>query len=195
MVTCQVVPRDSFVAAQHMMHKDLHKWPQNLCKKTLQRWKLCACRPPLPKIQTFTSQINYFTCQLSFKNKHEESFQNWEASRHTSVPQRQIKGIWLFCGVKNIQGLAGPHLVGIRAVTPTERLLLRGDESRQLWGRLRGGRCRRIQGAWVEAACVRVLLFLNALVTEHQVHQVFFFPAGIGGDVAEQQVLTQVPDS
>lgn len=47
----------------------------------------------------------------------------------------------------------------------------------------------------MEAACVGVLLFLNALVTEDQVHKVFFFPTGVGGDVTEQQVLTQVPDS
>lgn len=73
-----------------------------------------------------------------------------------------------------------PYLVGIRAIAPAELLFPRGDKCRQLWGRLRGR---------------KTLLFLNALVTEHQVHQVFLLPAGVGGDVTKQQVLTQVPDS
>lgn len=46
----------------------------------------------------------------------------------------------------------------------------------------------------MEAACVGLLFLLDALVTEDQVYQVFFFPAGVTWDVVEQQVLSQVPD-
>lgn len=46
----------------------------------------------------------------------------------------------------------------------------------------------------MEAARFGLLFLHDALVTENQVHQVFFFPAGVSGDVVEQQVLSQVPD-
>lgn len=40
-----------------------------------------------------------------------------------------------------------------------------------------------------------VLLFLHTLVTQNQVHQVFFLSTCVDGDTVEQQVLAQVPDS
>lgn len=46
----------------------------------------------------------------------------------------------------------------------------------------------------MQAARVGLLFLLDALVAEHQVDQVFFFPAGVSRDAVEQQVLSQVPD-
>lgn len=85
-------------------------------------------------------------------------------------------------------------LIGVGAVAPAEWLLLRGNKSGQLRGGLCGRRRWRVQGARVEAARVGLLFLFDALVTENQVYQVFFFPAGVSWDVMEQQVLSQVPD-
>lgn len=47
----------------------------------------------------------------------------------------------------------------------------------------------------VQAGCVGVVLAVRPLVAQHQVHQVLLLPAGVGGDVAQQQVLPQVLDA
>lgn len=87
------------------------------------------------------------------------------------------------------------YLISVRAIAPAERLILRGNVSRKVGCGLGGQRCRYIKKIGVKAAPICVLLFLNPLVTQHQIYQVFFFPARVDGDVMEQQVLPQVPHS
>lgn len=87
------------------------------------------------------------------------------------------------------------YLISVRAITPAERLILRGNVSRKVGCGLGGQRCRYIKKIGVKAAPICMLLFFNPLVTQHQIYQVFFFPARVDGDIMEQQVLPQVPDS
>lgn len=47
----------------------------------------------------------------------------------------------------------------------------------------------------MKAAAISMLLFFTSLVTQNQIDQVFFFPARVDGDIMEQQVLPQLPDS